>query len=85
MPPARSRCLDLVTLRAAPTLVFLALANVAAVVLSANLMGRRALALAKAERRLFAHAWHLRQFVPDRARDAAVEPGKRQASIRPRA
>lgn len=58
-----------------PTLAFLFVASVALVITPAILVGRLRDALTAAERRVFLQAWHLRQLVPDEARQAMNPTG----------
>ncbi|MBI2897471.1 MAG: protein kinase [Deltaproteobacteria bacterium] len=72
LPPSYSFAGGAMTIRAqansfapGPTLAFLTLANLGVVVGPALFVSRVGRALARAERRLHLHAWHLRQLVPD--------------------
>jgi eukaryotic-like serine/threonine-protein kinase len=51
-----------------PTFVFLFLTSLVAYLVSARMVGRNVEVLTAAERRLFQHAWHLRQLLPEEAR-----------------
>jgi serine/threonine-protein kinase len=62
---------QIVKFPAEPTLVFIAFANVAVVVTASLLVARFHDALMKAEERVVAHSWQLRQLVPDDARDTS--------------
>ena len=56
----------------AATFGFLLVANVGLVIVPALLVARSRDEAHRAERRVFLHLWHLRQFIPDEARSAAV-------------
>jgi serine/threonine-protein kinase len=68
----------------ARTLVVLLASSIALVVTPTVLVGRIRDALSAAERRLFAHAWHLRQMVPDEARSNVPSPRASGPSATPR-
>ena len=59
---------------ALPTLLLLMVASIALVVVPSLLVGRLHDEATAANRRLFVHMWHLRQFIPDEARDASNVP-----------
>jgi hypothetical protein len=63
---------SVVALPQIPTTAFLVAASIASVVLAGQLASRKTEALARAEKRLFAHAWRLRQLIPDEARGATT-------------